>query len=68
MQEEGARRRGKTLLQTWEMVCSNIRLLRNDLRNLDETEVSARAEIMEDIEGLNERKNELARELGIRKK
>jgi hypothetical protein len=68
MQEEGERRCGKTLLQTWEMVCGNIRLLRNDLRNLDETEVSARAEILEDIEGLNERKNELARELGIRKK
>jgi hypothetical protein len=68
MQSEDARRREKTLWQTWEKICSNIRLLQQDLRDLhDSTDVSTRAEIEEDIEGLNEQKNQLARELGIRK-
>jgi hypothetical protein len=67
-QEEDEIRRGKTLLQTWEMVCSNIRMLQKDLSNLDKAEVSERAEIIEDIEGLKERKKELAHDLGIRKK
>ena len=69
MQYEDSRRRDKVLLDTWENLSHNIRLLRNDLQQPDDVLDSAsRAEIKDDIEGLVARKKELARELRIAKK
>ena len=69
MQYEDSRRRDKVLLDTWEKLSHNIRLLRNDLQQPDDVLDSAsRAEIKDDIEGLVARKKELARELRITKK
>ena len=69
MESEDSIRKKNALLDEWEKVHANIRLLRQDLL-LDESvlDSDSREDIKQDIAGLIQRKTELAKDLGFRKK
>jgi hypothetical protein len=67
MESENSRRQKKNLVEEWEKVQANIRLLRQDLL-LDGgiLDSESREDIKQDIAGLKKRKIELSKELGFR--
>ena len=66
MAREDARSQHKTQFQEWERLVSNIRTLRQELRDQSLT-TEDREEIEDDIKGLKRRKAELSVELGFKK-
>lgn len=66
LEERHQQQKNKDLFEEWEKIQSNIRALRQDLRDnlIDDDET--RADIEEDISGLVKRKNFLACALGLK--
>jgi hypothetical protein len=64
--EEHRQNQQKTLLEEWEKIQSNIRIIRQELRGdtIDETE---KADLLDDLSGLVSRKKELGFALGFNK-
>lgn len=65
MEKDDARRERKDGFDTWERLQNNIRQLRADLRDPD-LDDATREDINDDLKGVMKKKEELARELGLK--
>ena len=64
-ESEEQRQKHKSSFEEWEKIVSHIRSLREDLRD-NHLDDATKAELEDDINGLVQRKNKLASELGLK--